>query len=429
MAAQDSSSTEPAENSATAVFKLAEVASKLLFLLVALLLLDSRSAGQFGLLNTLIALFMLVTGYERWGVLWRQLVNIDIKECNALISQTLKFFQFNYLVWAPVFVVIGLLWIELTPIQVVLGLCIAVCEQLTAGGYWLATVQGRFRWLVLVAAAKNGSLLAVTVAMVLGSSQPINLSLILQLWALAGLGSLLVFVRLHRGDNSAKLSLNAIELEKIVAQYRESTAHFITGFAAFSSGQIDRITVGTAVGLALTGVYFKNVFLAASVYSAVTILLLNRSAPKIYRAAASKNFPEALRIARSGSGWALAVYCILGILLQVIDQTPLSALLEKYNASTTYIAGLLVAFFFRTLADFNCSILNAAGRERTVLTVHLLSMLPSAFLIYFLSREFGIGGAVAAMIFSSVTLYGLSTGFRISAFKALAAQGLSGARP
>jgi O-antigen/teichoic acid export membrane protein len=404
------------EGAATAAFKLAEVASRLLFLLMALLLLDSRGAGQFGLLNTLIAIFTLVVGFERWGVLWRRLANVGADECGAIIATAIRFFQFNYLIWAPVFVAVSLLWIRLTPLQTLLGLGIAICEQLTAGAYWLATVQGRFRWLVLVTAAKNGALLLGIVTVVLWSSQPIQLSMVLEIWALAGLGTILIFVRLHRGDHSAKLRLAPAELRSIVVQYRESTAHFLTGFAAFVSGQIDRIVIGAAVGLAVTGVYFKNVFLAASVYSAVTILLHNRAVPRLYREVTNQRFSGALSIARVETTRAFAIYGLVVIALQVLVRTPgLNAMLATYSVSTAHLTGLIVAFFFRTMADFNCSILNAAGHEKVVLTVHASSVSLSALLVFFLSRSFGISGTVGAMVVGCATLCLLSMALRIRA--------------
>lgn len=397
--------TSGRETATTAVFKLAEVASRLLFLLAALLLLDPASAGQFGLLNTLIALFALFVGFERWGVLWRELAKVNEYECGAIIANTLKFFQFNYLLWAPIFIVAGRFWIQLTWPQIALGLCIAVCEQLSMGAYWLATVRGKYRWLIFITAIRNLGLLLSVASLALGFPGVVTLSILMQIWAVAGLLTLIAFMRLHRGDHSARLKFNSAQLREILVQYKQSRTHFLTGSAAFTSGQIDRIVVGMAVGLTLTGIYFKNVFLAASIYSAATIFLHNRAVPKIYRETALKRHSEVLQIARKEGLKAFATYSTVVLCLLFAAQLPqLGGLLIKSSISAQFLIGLLIAYFLRTLADYNCTILNAAGLEKLVFAIHTGSISASVLLIYFLTYFFGIAGTVSAMICGSTVL-------------------------
>ena len=402
-------STSGRDTAATAVFKLAEVASRLLFLLSALLLLDPKSAGQFGLLNTLVALFSLFVGFERWGVLWRKLSNIGADECGALIANTLKFFQFNYLIWSPVFVAIAYFWIKLSWFEITLGLCIAICEQLAVGAYWLATVNGQYRWLILITAAKNFAMLATLGVLLFGFSHIITLTVALEIWAIAGFISVLTFAILRSGRHSIHLKFTGEQIGEITDQYRESRTHFLTGLAAFSSGQIDRIVVGTAVDLSLTGLYFKNLFIAASVYSAVTILLHNRVVRKIYIEAGQRRYDVALSITRRESAKAFSIFASMILLMIFVGQQDfIFYILNKYSISWIYIVGLLIAFFLRTLADYNCTILNAAGYEKWILAIHTSSISISAVLIFFLTRSFGVVGAVVAIMVGCSVLLILS---------------------
>lgn len=387
------------DTTATATFKLADVASRLLFLLSTLLLLDQRSAGQFGLLNTLVALFALFVGFERWGVLWRKLANSGSEESGALIASTLRFFQFNYLVWTLVFMAAAYFWIDLTWFEVGLGLCIAICEQLSVGAYWLATVQGRYRGLILITALKNAGMLGVLGVLILGFSYNLTITTALQIWAIAGIVSVLVFSMMRSGKHAFLLRPTRNHFLEITAQYRESRAHFLMGVAAFSSGQIDRIIVGTALGLAMTGIYFKNILLAASVYSAMTILLHNRAVPRIYSEVGKKQYDTALEIARRDSIKAAFAYATLAVSISVGGQQDFIAFyLKTYSISSSYLVGLLVAFLLRTLSDYNCTLLNAASQENWVLVIHASSIPVSALLIFLMARSFGIGGAVVAMM-------------------------------
>jgi len=401
--------TSSRDTTATAVFKLAEVASRLLFLLFALLFMDQKSAGQFGLLNTSVALFSLFVGFERWGVLWRKLANCGSDESGALIADTLKFFQFNYFVWTPIFIATAYFWIDLSWFEIALGLCIVVCEQLSVGAYWLAIVQARYRWLILITATKNAAMLLTLGVLMFGFSHTITLTTALEVWAIAGLTSVLAFSTLRTGRRSFTLKLSRSQIQEIAGQYRESRAHFLTGLAAFSSGQIDRIIVGTAVGLSLTGIYFKNIFIAASVYSAVTIFLHNRAVSRIYFEAGQQRYGVALKITRRESVKVLITYVIFILATVAIGQQEIIvSILEKYSVSWIYITGLLIAFLLRTLADYNCTVLNAAGHEKWVLAIHTSSISISAVLIFILTRSFGIGGAVIAMIIGCAILLILS---------------------
>ncbi len=393
------------ETAITATFKLIEVAFRLLFVLAILLLLEPKVAGQFGLLNTLVAIFSLCAGFERWGVVWRQLAGMGRSDCDALTAKTLRFFQFNHLLLAPAFIAAAYFWIRLNPYQIGLAVCIAICEQLAVGIYWLATVQGRYRWLIAITAGKNAAILLTAAFVAYLSSWTITLTLLLEIWAIAGLTSLLAFGRIYHGGDAAKLRFRLTVFDEVAAQYRESRAHFITGSAAFASGQIDRIVVGAAAGLALTGVYFKNVFLAASVYSAVTIILHNRAVPAIYRATAERRYRDALNTARRESLKAWVAYAAIVIVLLAVVQVPgVTEFLVRFSISPNHLAGLLLAFSLRTLADYNCTFLNAASREKWVLAIHTSMTALSMVMVLLLTKSFGIAGAVGGLIVGCASL-------------------------
>lgn len=385
------------ETAITAVLKLAEVTFRLLFLLAVLLLLDLKTAGQFGLLNTLIAIFSLCAGFERWGVVWRSLAGMNRLQREALIASTLRFFQFNYVVLSPLFITVAHFWIGLTPYQIGLGFCIAIIEQLTVGIYWLATVQGKYRWLLIIAAGKNAVILLILSVIVFILSWTLTITLVLEIWTVACLVSLFAFGRAYHGSRTERQPNR--NFADILAQYRESQAHFITGFAAFSSGQIDRVVVGAAAGLELTGIYFKNVFLAASVYAAATIFLHNRAVPAIYSAVAAHRYGDAVQAVRRESVRSTVAYAGLILALQLLIQVPgVDSLLTRFSISANYLAGLLFAFSLRTLADFNCSFLNACHHEKLVLGIHTSTTVFSVILILLLTKVFGLMGTVWAMI-------------------------------
>lgn len=396
-----------------AALKLTEVAFRLLFLLEALIFLEPAPAGQFGLLNTLIALFALCAGFECWGVVWRKLAVIEPTAHDALIASVIRFFQFNYLLLSPAFIVAAVFWLQLTPYETGLGLAIAVGEQLAAESYRLAVVQGKYRRLLAISVGKNAAVLMAMSMLVFAFKSAVALTVILEIWATANLISLLGLRMVYHSGGATDRRAGLRTLSEIAQQYRESLAFFGTGFVAFCSVQIDRLVVGAVATLELTGIYFKNVFLAASIYTAATILLHNRAVPAIYRAVAQHRYDEAARTLRRESAKAVAGYAIVMLtLLATVRAITGDEFLARNSVSTTYLAGLLFAFCIRSAADYNCTFLNSTGHEKWVLRLHGLTVAVSVLLLFYLTKSFGVAGAVAAMTISFTTLWVTSAVFK-----------------
>lgn len=403
----------------TAFFRLTEVASRLLFILLSLTILNPRESGQFGLLNLQIAVFMMVFGFERWGYIWRHIPKATEHRRNILISRNLKFFKFNYVIYTPLFFAIGILWIKLSLLQTLMIFAITVCEQLMAAAYWLATVESRYSWMVRVASVKYGVLFLSMVIVTLGFSQFVDLTLILQIWTITNLAALMALGRLTRGNYSVKGGFGCREIKGIIIQYKQSLTQFLVGFLAFAAGQIDKLVVGATLDIAITGLYFKNLFLAASMYTAVNILIHNRIIQELYSAIAGKNYAKALSITRLSAIYATLAYCAISLFIFFLSTTKLIDVLKYYSIFPEIIIFFMIAFAVRTIADINCSMIISIGDQKMVLIVQAASTAITTTLVYVFSSFNGIRGAAFALIISSFAQLAISQILRHKALKKL----------
>ena len=392
----------------TATLKLAEIAARSLFVLLALFSLPERQAGQFGLLVTLIGLFAFLCGFERYLDLQRLLVGRSAAWADQLVVATLRFFGVNYIVGLPVLGVLLLLWVDLPLPLVVAGLLIAVADHLASEIYRLVLVVPRQRELLLICVGRNLLLLIIAGWLVWRGDTALQLAPVLTAWVvLAVLGTLACAVwfltRMDRGQ------VNAEGLPRLTDCYRSSLTHFLIGLVAVAALQADRLLASSLLPLEDAGVYFRHVFVAMVAYQAFGVLSYNRVMPNVYIYMADGRLGDARNIIKRETyrvvPLALAlIACVLAIELLVERRFGL-----LQHTVPAYLAMLMLGYLLRGVADYYSMLLNSRRRERDVLLAQASALLVAITISLALTSRYGILGLVVATLFGAASYAGVSS--------------------
>lgn len=390
----------------TAALKLADIAARSLFVLLALFALPARETGQFGLLLTLSGLFAFGVGYERHPDLQRNLARLDPSHADQLVLSTLRLYAAHYLVAIPVLTTLLVVWVDLSPSLAAAGVIIAMGEHLTNEAYRLAVVVPRYRILMTVGLAKNLVLLAGGASLWWWGDRALQLTTTVLAWSVLSLLSLAVLATACR----RRIAGRDGPLTPLVIQWRVSRTHFLIGLVAILSLQADRLVAGSFLSLETAGVYFRHVFLASVAYQALGVLSFNRVLPVVYRRIAAGDDDGARLILRrerrivvplclaiAGVAWALT---LIGAVRWPTLQRVVPA----------YLALLVLSFMLRGLADYNSLLLNGAYRERDVFRSQLTATTISIIAGLLAAPQFGIPGLLLTTLLGSM-LYATFSGF------------------
>ncbi len=386
----------------TATIKIADIVARSLFLLIVLYALPVRTSGQFGIGLTLIALFAFVCGYERYLDLQRQLAGRSEREVDGLIASTLKFFFLGYLAWIVPLVLALRLAAHLGPLEIALWVVIAIGEHLSNEAYRVALISMRHRSILWMGLGKNLTLLVV-VAAIAAQGQLLELDDVLVLWATlavasGAIGALMLWSLMRGGaTDEASASIGFRD------QLRQSWTHFLAGFVALASLQIDRLLAATLLPLEQSGIYFRHVFLAAAAYQAAGVLSHNRIIPRLYRSVQSGALDGALRLMRRERTIFLALSLAAVLLILVLDQLRARGVVWLQFLDAGLMVPMMLAYMCRGSADYNSLFLNARYKERCVLHAQAFAALCAVALGAALTPSWAAKGLVAGALLGSAT--------------------------
>jgi hypothetical protein len=395
-----------------AAIKLGDIAARSLFLLVVLYALPERSSGQFGLSLTLIALFGFLSGFERYLDLQRALVGKSERETERLILAALSFFALGYVLWLPPLAVLLALWVKLDVASIGLLLVIAIAEHLATEAYRIALISARHRWLLLVSLSKNVLLLGCAIGLVRAASVDFSLYLVLVVWAALSLTSVLIAAGLFARAAAPASAAPEPAQPGFLSQYRSSRTHFTIGLVAVASLQLDRLLAGALLPLEISGIYFRHVFVAAAAYQAFGVMSHNRIMKGLY----ANVFGGDVAAARSLARRELRRYVPLsGLAIVSIVLLATSGLLSHQALRSivpAYLAGLMLAYLIRGIADYNAMLLNATYRERDIFRSQAAAVLVTFACAGALTPVWGIAGLIVAML-AGATVYLILTSVRV----------------
>lgn len=397
---------------AIALLKLGDIVLRASFILVPLYLLEPGAAGQFGLLSTLITFYAFLIGFESYGAMQRQLAVANEAQTRGTAASLLRFYAFNYLVVSPLFCMLAAFWLKLSAGYTALALFIVVGEVLSNEAYRLALVAKGFRMLFSTTVIKNLAGVVALLAFVAVDPSGLSLSTVITIWAGACTVGLLLAGALWLGRGVRSMNTATWSIADLMERYRASFAFFSIGIVALCSVQIDRFIVGAVGGLEVAGIYFKNLFLAASVYQVGTVLFHNRVVARVYQAVAESRLVQGHALIRRESLKVAIVYpSIMAMAAAILAWPGAHQLADRAFLRTEYLVGLLTAFMLRTIADYSNLFLNALKREQSILVTHAVTVVVASLSNILLTRALGIRGTVASVLLASVVMILLSRHF------------------
>lgn len=381
----------------TAALKLADIAARSLFVLLALFTLPSREAGQFGLLLTLVGLFGFICGFERYLDLQRMLVGRSDAHADRLVAATLRFFGVNYIVALPLLAGLLLMWVELPAPLIAAGLLIAVAEHLASEVYRFVLLLPRHRALLGIGVARNLLLLAVAAALAWRGDSVLRLAPLLVAWtALALLGTLacaaMFLTQMIRSHTVTEARPGLVD------SYRASRTHFLIGLVAIGSLQADRLLASSLLSFETAGVYFRQVFVAMVAYQAFGVLSHNRIMPSVYRYMAEGQLACARMVITREMYRVVPLTLILIATALALDLFEAGQFEVLDRIAPIYLAMLMLGYLLRGLADYGSLLLNGMRRERDVFRAQTFSLLGSVGASVVLTPQFGLPGQVLATL-------------------------------
>lgn len=388
----------------TALIKLADIAGRSLFVLIVLYSLPTRSSGQFGLALTLIGLFAFLSGFERYVDLQRVLVGKTEKEADQLIFTVLRFFGANYLLWLPILALLLYGWADLSAGAILLCLLIAIGEHLANEFYRIALITPRHRSVLLVGMVKNIVLLGIVSYGALTSRKPYDLNQLLTLWAILSVSGLLISVGTFIRVSTSLRELGRSKHLPIFDQYRRSATHFKIGLLAVLALQADRLVAGGLLPLEDSGIYFRHIFLAMSVYQVLGVISFNRVMSDVHASLRSNDARTAQALIRRERLVYLSLTLGMIALALIVKLLPISDHPAVKSLILPYLILLLLAYLIRGIADFNAMTLNALYLEREVFRAHLITVILSLALSLALTAQLGLVGLMTT-VFLAASIY------------------------
>src|SRR5450830_284610 len=128
--------------------KFLEILSRGIFVLAGTYGLDVINAGKFGLLVTLVSIFVFVLGFERQIDLQRVLTGAPVEVLLQRIRETLRFYLANYALGLPICALILFSLLKIPPLLIAGAIIIIISEHLAQQTYLLVLVDYRYHRLL-----------------------------------------------------------------------------------------------------------------------------------------------------------------------------------------------------------------------------------------------------------------------------------------
>jgi O-antigen/teichoic acid export membrane protein len=384
--------------------KLIEVLARALFTVGVTFALPLASAGQFGILVTLIGLFAFGFGWERHIDLQRTMVGTPDAEFDRAVIEAFWLYIFNYLVMLPIFCVLAMDWAEISVDVLILAVIVVISEHISNQLYNITLVQPRYYRPITVVAVKNILIVGTIAISILIRPDLLSLHWVMLVWSLLSAAGTLVIAALWIGIASRDgPSKSGSLLHRIFSQHRISLTHFLIGLLGILMLQFDRIAVGSLLDLEETGIYFRNILLVSFAYQFFNIASYNRILPRIFAESKTHAVSHVLKIAyREIAKVSVVVIAALGALV-FVNALVSGFLATRFNIDIALITMLLAAALIRVSADFHGLIINAKMREKILLRCQIVTFGIGASLLLLLTYQFGMFGTATASIASSST--------------------------
>jgi hypothetical protein len=401
----------------TAIIKFSDTLVRSLFILGVLYTLPLKASGQFGLILTLIAFFSFASGFERYVDLQRTMIGKTKKEIDQKIFSAMRFFAANYLIWTPILALLLYKWIELSAIAVVLCLIIAIVEHLSNEFYRIVLITNKYRELLIIAMIKNLSLFGIASYHIFISKISFSIDDILIMWASLSIIALLISLGLVVKSFSPIHEIKISVFTPLFQQFRNSSTHFKIGLMAILTLQADRLIAGNLLPFEDSGIYFRHIFLATSVYQVLGIVSFNRVMASVYSNLRNNNFKQARTLIRRERVIYLTFSIVIIILSFIVKTLPSRDIPVVQNINLVYFCLLVFTYMIRGIADFNAMALNAFYTEKKVFIAHLFTLGLSLPLSFVLTTKFGIiglviTGLVAANVYLLITHFFSSEAYK-----------------
>ena len=395
--------------------KMLEVLSRASFTIGAIYLLPTNQAGQFGLTSTLIGLFAFAFGWERHLDLQRRLAGSDAALFDQAVRQLLPFWGLNYVLMAPLLVLL-LTYLATASLALAgLAVVIAIGEQVANSTYNLSVVERRYVPLVLIVAIRSILLVVTLVAILNFSPHMLRVDVILAIWAIGAALSVLALaigwhlIQCSQSTPSEKWNSESSAFHSsLFGQHRASWTHFVTGTVAVLVLQIDRLIVGTLLPHDQVGVYFRHVVAVSFAYQFFNIMSFNRNISLIIQYSRSDSIRHATRIIRRELKFVFVsvLACFASMIL--FDFLTLDALSERLQISLSLIALMLVGALAKIAADFIGILLNARLLEAQVLKNQIVSFGVGLVLLIIMTKISGLFGTAGAVVIANSLYLGLN---------------------
>jgi len=395
-----------------AFLKLGDIGARSLFVLIVLYSLPVEAAGQFGLVMTVLAFWSFFSGFERYLDIQRKLAGELNSGPDNIILENLRFYGFNLLLLSPIVVILLKYWIDLDYIHIALLPVIAFAEHQSAEIYRYALIVPHYRALLWITLARGLVLLSAISVPTFVFEHVLSLDIVITVWVVVSAVFMLIGVVcfIKRSENLRIKEMPPF-WEGLRAQFKASRVHFLIGLLALLSLQADRLIVGSLLSLEQTGIYFRHVFLAMSVYQIITVVSYHRILSGVYRAIQAGEFPRARKIIHAEIWKVLPLGMALVIVVWLIGFDAIFENLQMQKLMPSVLAGLLLAIVFRVLADYNSIVLNAFHCERYIFRAQGGSLVITIAMNLLLTWVYGLEGTVAAVLagaviyFAGTTLY------------------------
>jgi O-antigen/teichoic acid export membrane protein len=388
--------------------KLFETVARGVFVLTCTYRLPLVDAGQFGLGVTLIGLAAFLLGYERQIDVQRAVAGHEPAVVRQRLTDTLRFFAAHFAWLLPLLGCVlwqGFGW---SLAQVALAMVIMVSEHASNQSYQATLVSPRNYPLQVVAALRHGVLAAG--ALLLTVIEPDNFTIdhILWWWAAVSLVSLPVASWIWTVHLRLPMEAGPTQRQTVPQQYRASRLHFMVGVVAVAALQADRVVVGAVLQPADIGIYFRNVMLAGLALQVFSIVSFGRVAPTVYAMARAQDMVGVRRRVRLEYTWfALTTLVLLAIALIVNALAGYPA--SRLGVSGMFLSILMLGVLLRAASDYTGLLLLASGADRAVFRNQLMAVLVGVGMLLLLAWQFGLPGAIAGALPTSLAYLGLNT--------------------
>lgn len=382
--------------------KLVETASRGVFVVAGTYLLPLEDAGRFGVMVTLLGLFAFLAGFERQIDLQRRLVGEDAAAVHAHFSNALRLYLINHLFFAPLLVLCARALCGLDVVSAAGLIVIVIAEQLANQTYQVALLSAKYRYLILMAAAKNVALLIFLVHAWVNRTG-VQFQSVVEAWLLVSL----VFIMLTalfwwRAGSPAKAAVGDFPLRK---QYEASAFHFLIGLVAILSLQSDRLLVATLLTPDQVGTFYRNVVLISVGYIVFNVAFVARLMPRVFLRAKSEP-PSALMKPLWNEWKQVAVFAVVATALMFAAPyiySPLDP--ARLDVHANLFLWLLMAFILRAAADLAGIVLNARHMETSLLKNQAAALVVGLAATAGLAYGFGPpGAAVGSVVLAAVYL-------------------------